>query len=257
MDEHATSGAGDLEAQQADMSSLIESISKVSLSATTEKDVVTLESDDILQTLILSAAVPGGFSKITTCSSSLPPSEMVENVLQTYLQKVHPTRPFIGISALASFRDSAYAGDADESYSQFLIGVIVATTVTLLSPESFPSAVQLYHFSIQRLVVAFQTMVPDTLRELEAVVALACFAEVMPVDNNLRDALGFNALHELLPDLWLLNGLAIRIAVDHGLHQTVRTPRERDLFHTAVAMDKQAAERLSLPVGLPSASIHT
>ncbi|KAF2793926.1 hypothetical protein K505DRAFT_361550 [Melanomma pulvis-pyrius CBS 109.77] len=230
-----------------DMTDLIKSIAKVSLSATTKEDNILFQPHDILTTLILSASVPGGFSQITACSSSLPPREIVGNVLQAYLQRLQPARPFVSRPALLAHMDNAYSDAQDSAYSVFLIGTIVATTVVSVSLASSSSALQLYYFSVQQLAVALGGKASDHLRELEAVVALACFAKYIVVDAHAITSIS----QPLLPDFWHLTGLGIRIAVDRGLHHFTGTIREKELFNAASALEVEAARQFHLPIGLP------
>jgi hypothetical protein len=262
LDEHDTVTCEEITASdkttvtESDMAHLIESISKVSLSATTEKAAVPFQSQDILTTLILSAAVPAGFSHITACSSSLPPRDIVDAVLQTYLQKAPPTKRFITRDALLSHCHSAYAEVHDSSYSAFLIGVIVATTVVSSFPDSLPSALQLYHYSVQRLAIALVDKSDDSLRELEAVIALSCFAQSIPFERvEPPSPKPEVSTHRVLPNLASLAALGIRIAVDHGLHSSIKTSREGELFHAAYTIELEVTKRHDLPNSLPEAAI--
>jgi hypothetical protein len=233
------------------MTDIIESIGKVSLSATTKEDNVLPQRHDILTTLILHAAVPTSFSSINACSSTLPPREIVENVLQAYLQRLQPLRPFVTRASLLAHMDNAYASTQDSTYSVFLIGTIVASTVVSVSPASISSALQLYYFSVQRLAMAMGNKASDHLRELEAVIALSCFAKYIHSNEYATTSLTSSDL----PDLWHLTGLGIRIAVDHGLHHYTRTTREKALFDAAFSLEMEAANQFQLPVGLPKAAI--
>lgn len=252
----ATDGTPKTAVSESDMVHLIESISKVSLSATTEKDTVPFQShQDILTSLILSAAVPAGFSHITACSSSLPPRDIVDNVLQTYLQKAPTSQRFLTREALLSHCDLAYAEGHDSPYSAFLIGVIVAATVVSSFPNSLPSALPLYHYSVQRLAVAIVAKSDDSLRELEAVLALSCFAQSIPLEQVGPGLNPEASTQHVLPNLASLAALGIRIAVDHGLHNSVKMSRERDLFGAAYAIELEATKRHDLPISLPDAAI--
>lgn len=237
------------------MANLIESIGKVSLSATTEKDAATLQCHDLLTTLILSAAVPIGVSQITVCSPGLPPRDMVDTVLQAYLQRLYPTRPFISQEALISYCNDAYDQFSGSKYAEFIVGLIVATTVVRLSPTSLASAIPLYHFSVQRLASSLGSEPNFYLRELEAVIVLANFAQCVPGLGQRGENAGDPVPEALLPDLAHLSALAIRIAVDHGLHQNAQSLREKQLFAIALNIEAETTKRLNLPIALQQAAV--
>ncbi|KAF1997970.1 hypothetical protein P154DRAFT_578259 [Amniculicola lignicola CBS 123094] len=212
---------------EVDLADLIESIGKVSF-----------------------AALPAGFSQVTACSSSLPPRDVVDSVLQTYLHRF--AMPFLSRTSLLGHCDSTYAETSDNLYSVFLIGTIIATTAVAVVPEPLSSSLQLYHFSIQRLSITLRTKAPDPFRELEAVLTLASFARAVTPDAI--SSVGVTT--SLLPDLRMLAGLGIRISVDHGLHPCAQSPREKALFDAAYALDVEAALLFHLPIGLPEATVH-
>lgn len=219
---------------------LVDDLAQVSLSAMTAQG--TFPSHDlVLRTLILSAALPAGQTYRDSAANSLilPHMDIAEKVCVRYCKDVLPESPFLAISDVQQHMRRAYHNH--DHYSIFIVATMLATTAIFLSPESAESAVGLYMTGVQFLEGAFASSHQrDPLQELEAVVALGQFA-LLAGDKY--------------ADSWALSGLAVRIAVDLGLHKICDTERKRRLFWTAYSLDRKCAISNQRPVGIPDGAI--
>jgi hypothetical protein len=85
----------------------------------------------------------------------------------------------------------------------------------------------------------YDTM-PNPLRDLEAVIALAQFAILAG---------------EGYSDPWALSGIGVRIAVDLGLHKSAEPNHQRRLFWSVYILDRRASVAHDLPVRIPDDAI--
>lgn len=221
---------------------LVDDLAQVSLSAMTAQGAFP-SHDLVLRTLILSAALPVGqtYGDQPSKSLLLPHIDIAEKVCTRYCKDVLPESPFLTMSDVQQHMRRAYHNH--DHYSIFIVATVLATTAIFLSPGSAESAVGLYMTGVQFLEGAFaSSQQRDPLKELEAVVTLGQFA-LLAGDKY--------------ADSWALSGLAVRIAVDLGLHKICDTERKRRLFWTAYALDRKCAIPNQRPVGIPDGAIDT
>jgi hypothetical protein len=220
---------------------IMDDLIQVSLSALASSSTTTNE-DKTLRTLILSAALPTNTSKAgrdTSRAMALPGLPIAEKVLLRYCHDILPTLPFLTPADIEKHVRGTYCDRVP--YSVFITAITLATTAISMSPASVTNAASLVLTGIHSLEAAFQAQLGnDSLQDLESVLALAQFAALAGDDHA---------------DGWALTGIAVRIAVDLGLHKVCDTDRKRRLFWSAYALDRQAAASRGFPVGLPEAAI--
>lgn len=257
------------------MSALVEGFSKVSLSATTEIDGTSRYSENVLLSIILSAAIPGdllhGKANLPP-TIMLPPHPIALRTIQRFSKEVLPTLPFISPLQLEGHLGTAYNisreatspshvrtdGGGNSDYSVFLISCVVATTALHMSKSSLSSALHLFRSGVFRFA-DFMSKASDTtgngLRDLEAVVAMTQFAECVQASLETSPIENFADL-SCVPDSWQLSGIGVRIAVDCGLHRSARSTREKALLQAAVTMDRRASVVAGgLPLGIADGAI--
>lgn len=242
------------------MQSLLEGFSQVSLSATTKGHRSSDRSQNVLLAIILSAAIPGdllhGFSNLPPVVG-LPPKELAGKALQRYTKEVLPHMPFISLRRLDAHFEAAYrqANAVNDhgisNYSIFLISCIISSTSLHMSQTSLPNAANLfrsamYHFIDAARDVGF--LEEDLLRNLEAVIAMCQFAEFSQRVLN-SDYIGIEMDGSRMPDFWQLSGIAVRMAVDLGLHKNAKIKREHSMLQAALTLDRNASVNYG---GLPT-----
>ncbi|KAH8881017.1 hypothetical protein GQ53DRAFT_519317 [Thozetella sp. PMI_491] len=241
-----------------ELTSLVKTFSNVSLSATTAQLHPLPAQRGILLTLIVHSAFPEWKESLralqASSTTSLPPPEVLGKVLHRFTTSLLPDLPFIsGIMLSHNLKAAFDEHDARQQYSAFLIASITASTALHMSPSCLSSALPLYYFAVTRLIAIDETQMADPLWELEAVIALTQFARLASRCGNQEPT---PEHMPTLPDFWALSGIAVRIAVDLGLHKSVRNARESALLRCAVELDKMAAlAGGGLPVGIPEAVI--
>ncbi|CAM1501692.1 Fc.00g036760.m01.CDS01 [Cosmosporella sp. VM-42] len=193
-----------------------------------------------LQRLILGiAGVPSLEGDHRSAPMPLPDKAIAQRVCARYCQDILPGLPFTTTSAILSHLRTAY--DDSSPYSAFLIGTILATTAVYLSPASTPNAVGLYRTGLSYLEFWFNTSLKvDMIQYLEASVVLAQFGSFVGDEYV---------------DTWSLSGLAVRIAVDLGLHKSCETESKRRLFWSAYALDRKKAVIDDLPVAMSDRAV--
>jgi hypothetical protein len=246
-----------------ELSQIIQGISNVSLSATTQNNSTSShQSQNVLLTIILSAAIPGDLlqpANTAPKAMSLPPKDVIERVIHWYIKDKLPSIPFISSRRLLHALQVANGQIHEEnpSYSIFLIGCLVATTALTISPTSLTTALQLHRYAVTHLINAIVANPVDILRDLESVVALTQFAAIVSDALLVAEAeLLTEEVSISLPDLWALSGIGVRIAVDYGLHKFARNEGEYNLFQAALALEKRASIACGgLPMGIAEATI--
>lgn len=221
--------------------SLVQDLGQVSLSALTAHGTDQPHTG-ALRSLIMSMATPN-VSKGNCLPQAvpLPGMSITQRVCARYCKDVLPSLPFTTPSAILEHLQAAYEGSS--VYSTFLIGTTLATTAVYLSPASLQNAAGLYRTALSFLELWFNTH-PETdmLQYLETVIVLGQFASII----------GYQ-----YADSWALGGLAVRIAVDLGLHKVCETDQKRRLFWSAYALDRKRAILDDLPVAVPERAIDT
>lgn len=217
---------------------IVDDFVQVSLSALT---LSSAAHDQLLQTIILSAALPADTSRHRSAIRplGLPEVSVAEKVLLRYCDDVLPKLPFLCPADLGSHLRRAYRERSP--YSGFIVSTVLATTAVTISPNSVSNAAALLHGGLRRLEESFGSRPEDNyLQDLEAVIALAQFAAVAGDAHS---------------DAWALTGIATRIAVDLGLHKICDSDRKRKLFWSAYTLDRQVAAARGLPAGIPDGAI--
>lgn len=226
------------------MRRLVDELGQVSLSAMTASKGSLSSHNTVLRTLIMSAAAPPDARPVQPAiSPGLPTLEIAEQVALRYCSDVLPEMPILPPSEVQRHLHGAY--HEHDHYSIFLISMILATTAMSLTPSSVDKACASFHlFGLRSLEATF--IAPgesaDPLLELEAACLLGHFAYLAGSQHA---------------DAWALSGLAIRIAVDLGLHELCDGRRRTALLWSAYILDRKLAVRRSLPLGIPEAAVRT
>lgn len=219
--------------------SLVQDLGQVSLSALSAP-AAGQPHTAALQRLILSVAAATPLDGDHRSNAvPLPDISIAQRVCVRYCQDLLPSLPYTTTAAVLNHLRAGY--NDSSPYSMFLIATTLATTAVFLSPASAPNAVGLYRTGLAYLELWFKASPEaDMLQYLGAAVALAQFASIAG---------------KQYADAWGLTGLAIRVAVDLGLHKLCETDRKQRLFWAAYSLDRRQAMREDLPVAVSDGAV--